>query len=265
MERKADAMSDDPPTLLMEELTWPEIDGLLRNGWSRAIVPLGATEQHGPGLPQGVDTWHGRETAVRAARILGRTLVAPAVPYGYSPEHVAFAGTFTLRAETLACLLEDIAASLASSGFDFVYFWFGHGGDWAVARECLPPWRHRWAPCRVAFTRDIASYVSETWDAYPRSEGIAPEVSGSHAGEFEASMLAAIRPELIRAAALEAGDPRPLESVMETMMREGIDKVSANGVLGDQRPYHAERGDRYLDLLARWLAADFERENMADE
>lgn len=246
-----------PSSLKLEELTWPEIKDLLEAGWTSIIVPLGATEQHGPGLPQGVDTWHGEETALRAASGLGKTLVAPAVPFGYSIEHIAFPGTLSLRKETLVLLLEDIAESLARSGFTFIYFWFGHGGDWAIARKCLPAWRDRWPGCTVTYTMDIVRYVNETWDALPLEEGISLEVSGSHAGEFEASMVAAIRPDMIRADKLAAGDPRPLTEVVEPMMKHGIHAISENGVLGDQRAADSERGDRYLDCLADWLVKDF--------
>lgn len=249
-----------PRSLRLEHLSAPEIADLVAAGWSRIIVPLGATEQHGPGLPLCVDTLHGHATALHAAARLDRTLVAPALPFGYSPEHMAFPGTISLRRETLAAVLEDYAASLAQGGFSFVYFWFGHGGDWAVARETLPPLRSRWPGCRVAFTRDIAAYVAATWDTYPATEGIAPEVAGSHAGEFEASILAALRPDLLRRDHLAAGDPRPLNDIASTMMSEGIQAVSPNGVLGDQRPADAARGQRYLAVLAAWLAEDFTRE-----
>lgn len=253
----------NPLTIKLEELSWPEIENFLKAGWTKIIVPLGATEQHGPGLPQGVDTWHGEETALRAAFKLGKTLVAPAVPFGYSPEHIAFPGTISLRKETLSLLLEDIAESLARSGFTFIYFWFGHGGDWAVARQCLPALRNRWPGCIVTYTEDVAKYVSETWDVLPLEEGIAPEISGSHAGEFEASMMAAIRPDLLKD--LAEGDPRPLGEVLEAMMTNGIHTISKNGVLGDQRPANAKRGKKYLNCLAEWLVADIRRQTSADE
>lgn len=249
-----------PVSLKLEELSWPEIDGLLQNGWKNVIVPLGATEQHGPGLPQGVDTWHGEETALRAAVKIDHTLVAPAVPYGYSPEHIGFPGTFSIRKETLFLLLEDIAGSLCRSGFTFVYFWFGHGGNWAVAREHLSSLYGRWPGCVVTYTRDIEQYITETWESYPALEGISPEVSGSHAGEFEASMVAAIRPDLIRKDKLGKGDPRPLKEISKQMMEEGIGAVSKNGVLGDQRNPDAGRGNRYIDCLAGWLVSDFKKQ-----
>jgi creatinine amidohydrolase len=252
-------------SIKLEELSWPEIESLIKAGWKRIIVPLGATEQHGPGLPQGVDTWHGEATALRAASKLGGTLVAPAVPFGYSPEHTAFAGTISLRKETLTLLLEDIAESLARSGFTFIYFWFGHGGDWAVARECLPLLRHRWPGCLVTYTEDVGKYVSQTWDIIPLQEGIALKISGSHAGEFEASMMAAIRPDLIKDEDLAEGDPRPLNEILGPMMKNGIHKISKNGVLGDQRQANAQRGEKYLSGLADWLVADITRQSLADE
>ncbi|HAZ02875.1 MAG: hypothetical protein A2W90_07200 [Bacteroidetes bacterium GWF2_42_66] len=254
-----------PSSLRLEELTWLEIRGLLSNGWTNVIIPLGATEQHGPGLPQGVDTWHGLETALRAATKLGKTLVGPAIPIGYSQEHMAFPGSLSLRKETLSLLLEDIAESLAKGGFTFIYFWFGHGGDWAIAQRCLPALRKRWEGCTVTYTEDIGSYIATTWDCYPLQEGISLEISGSHAGEFEASMLAAIRPELLRKDKLEIGDPRPLSEIMDQMMEEGIQSVSKNGVLGDQRFADADRGNRYLDCLADWLVADFKKQLANDE
>lgn len=254
-----------PNTLKLEQLVAPDIADLVASGWRCVIVPLGATEQHGPGLPLGVDTWHAEETALRAARMLGMTLVAPALTFGYSPEHAAFPGTISLREETLALILEDIAASLARSGFELVYFWFGHGGDWKVACKCLPQLERRWPACRIAYTKDVPAYVAATWDSYPATEGIPPSISGSHAGEFEASMLAAIRPDLLRRDKLAAGDPRPLSEVYELMMTEGIEKVSANGVLGDQRQADPARGDRYLDVLAHWLVNDLRQHLRSQE
>jgi creatinine amidohydrolase len=255
----------NPLSIKLEELSWPEIKSRVEGGWTKIIVPLGATEQHGPGLPQGVDTWHGEATALRAASILGKTMVAPAVPFGYSPEHTAFAGTISLRNETLRFLLEDIAESLARSGFTFIYFWFGHGGDWAVARECLPALRYRWPGCFITYTEDVGKYVAETWDTLPLEEGVALEVSGSHAGEFEASMITALRPDLINTGGLALGDSRPLSEILEPMMQNGIHTISANGVLGDQRQANAARGERYLNGLAHWLVADIRRQGLVNE
>jgi creatinine amidohydrolase/Fe(II)-dependent formamide hydrolase-like protein len=85
-----------PRSLRIEDLTSPEIRDLVAQEWTTVIVPLGATEQHGPGLPLRVDSEHGLQTALRAALRLGRTLVGPVVSLGVSPEHVGFAWTVSL-------------------------------------------------------------------------------------------------------------------------------------------------------------------------
>lgn len=247
-----------PNSLLIEELSAMDIRRLLNAGWDTVIVPLGATEQHGPALPLCVDSVHGFETAVRAARILGKTLVGPVVSLGYSPEHTHFAGTISLSKATLGGILHDIAESHARSGFRLVYFWIAHGGNNPVLQLVLSGLESKWPGCHVTGLRDLARYVSATWDKVPLEAGVALSASGSHAGEFETSMMLAARPELVRMEAAEVGNLAPFESIQETMMDAGVDAVSTNGVLGDQRPANAERGHRYLDTLARYLAADLE-------
>ena len=248
-----------PPSLLMEELTSPEVSRLISEGWRTVIVPLGATEQHGPALPLLVDNEHGLQTALRAARKLGKTLVGPVVTLGHSPEHASFAGTISLSPATVAAMIGEIAASHARSGFNLIYFWVAHGGNFAVLKSLLPGLHGKWPGCRVAGLEDLTAYLKATWDLAPKKEGVASAVSGSHAGEFETSMMLAARPDLVRMDRAEAGDPRPLEDVVDLMFKSGIQAVSANGVLGDQRAGNAQRGDRYLDVLADFLAGDVQR------
>src|SRR5438552_2489578 len=100
-------------TVLLEEMTWPQVQRAIEQGTRSVIVPLGATEQHGPGLPLCTDNLHATEIARRAAVELGDVLVAPTISLGYSPEHVAFAGTLTLKHETLLAVLNDVVDSLA--------------------------------------------------------------------------------------------------------------------------------------------------------
>ena len=63
------------------------------------IVPIGATEQHGPHLPVMVDYRLAHEVAVLASRLIAEqqpVVVAPVIPYGMSEHHVSLGGTLTL-------------------------------------------------------------------------------------------------------------------------------------------------------------------------
>ena len=252
-------MDAEKHPLLLEELSTVQVRELIQAGWRDVIVPLGATEQHGPALPLLVDNEHGLQTAIRAAQLLGKTLVGPLVTLGVSREHTAFAGTVSLSETTLAGILHDIAESHARSGFRMVYFWLAHGGDNAVLQEALPQLESKWPGCYVTGLRDLGGYVSATWDKIPIEMGIPLSISGSHAGEFETSMMLAARPGLVQMNAAEAGNTAPFEAIAEKMMREGIDQISPNGVLGDQRAGDGKRGELYLNTLAEYLVNEVKR------
>jgi len=246
--------------LLIDELSWVEIRDRIAAGWKTAIVPLGATEQHGPALPLLTDSEHGVQTATRAARKLGKTFVGPVVAFGFSPEHTAFPGTISLSKATLAGVIHDIAESHARSGIKLVYFWIGHGGSFSVLCEILPSIALKWPGCYVTGLKDLTHYISTTWDVVPLEQGISLSVSGSHAGEFETSMMLSTRPDLVRMDVAEKGCETPFGSIAETIFTCGIQTIAPNGVLGDQRQAHPERGARYLNRLAAYLVADLEKE-----
>lgn len=249
-------MSMHPLSLNIEQLTSPEIRTLIDAGYTTILVPLGATEQHGPAIPLLMDADHGMETCLRAAKKLGNCLVGPNMHLGYSPQHTAFAGTVSMSKATLRGIIHDIAESHARSGFTCVYFWISHAENDAILQAVLPELVNKWADCHVCGLKSLADYGAATWAVMGAENDVAPEVSGSHAGEIETSMLLATRPELVRMEVAEAGNPAPFSDLCEQMMSEGMESVSPNGVLGDQRGGDAKRGQRYLDRLAGYLATE---------
>ena len=104
-----------PRTVWLHRLRWPEVEAHLEDD-DVALVPVGATEQHGRHLPLLVDTgW--AEAACELAARRENAIVAPAVPYGWSPHHMGYPGTVTLGAATLQAVVEDIGRSLIHHGF----------------------------------------------------------------------------------------------------------------------------------------------------
>ena len=77
----------DRPEVLLERMTWPEVEAAIAAGRTRALICVAATEQHGPHLPEGTDAWLGEELARRVAHALGDALVAPIIRPGCS-EHL---------------------------------------------------------------------------------------------------------------------------------------------------------------------------------
>ena len=122
----------------LEELAWPELESLLAEGRSTAILPLGSIEQHGPHLPFATDAWIAGELARRLVDRLPEAIELPVVALGCASEHLAFPGTLSLDEETLTAVLCDVAASVSRHGFARLFVFSAHGGNRDALAKALP-------------------------------------------------------------------------------------------------------------------------------
>ena len=118
-------------TILLEELSWPEVRTLVARK-PIVIIPTGSIEQHGPHLPLEVDSCIAKELARAAAtRIVMKVpvVVSPVLSVGFSAEHMTFAGTLSLNPSTLMIVAKEIVLSLIHPGFERFVFLNGHAGN----------------------------------------------------------------------------------------------------------------------------------------
>ena len=172
-----------------------------------AVLPLGATEQHGPHLPLSVDANLAHSMVAAATPHLPAdlpVLFLPVQRIGYSPEHAAFAGTLTLKADTVMRLWTDIAESVSASGVNKLVLFNTHGGNVGlmdvVARELR--------------TRLGMLVYSVSWFnlplAGPEGEDLMARFSaeeqrfGVHGGQLETAMMLALKPRLVRKSKAQA-------------------------------------------------------------
>jgi creatinine amidohydrolase len=252
-----------PRSVLIEELSWPEVRVAIAGGWDTAVFACGAVEQHGPHLPTGTDTYLGTAIAERAARKAGNSLVAPTLRPGLSRHHMHFPGSFTLSTPTFVALLGEYCTSLAAHGFRRIVVFPSHGGNSDMMKAHVPDIaRLVEGRAEVVFHLDILVTFQKLAEAVAE-EGVTLGAAGAHAGYVETSMMLAVVPHLVDMDAAEPGRAdddfyRP-ENVRRSQMEsflKGVQTQSPNGILGDPTGATAEVGERLLDIAAAGLAAD---------
>ena len=162
---------------------------------SLVVVPLGATEQHGPHLPTGTDYFTVESLAREAAVIASASvpvIVTPALPFGSSDHHFVFGGTLSLSTETYYRVLRELVESLVTDGFTRIFLVNGHGGNHELAQLVARDVALK-RPVRVA----AGSYWTIAWDALVNAEAHRGRRLPGHAGDFETSIVLSLRPELV--------------------------------------------------------------------
>lgn len=150
------------------------------------VVPVGATEQHGPHLATGTDWILADAVSTRAAELVhersARPIVlAPPLPFGASDHHLPFGGTLSLSAETLLAVLLDLARSLQADGGRRLLLVNGHGGNVGVCH----------AAAAAASTRyDLNVAHVDYWQLAVPDDFAGVPVPG-HAGQFETALMLA--------------------------------------------------------------------------
>jgi creatinine amidohydrolase len=220
-----------------------------------AVLPVAATEQHGPHLP--ISTDHAIIDGVVAATIPKipaalPALFLPTASFGKSNEHSRYPGTITLSATTLISLWMDIGASVARAGVKKLVLFNSHGGQMSVMD---------------IVTRDLREkhglmVVASNWYTLGLPEGMFTDREvrhGIHAGDIETSVMMALVPQFVH-----AEKARDFRSLTETLAEENrflsitptgklgwqTQDLNPMGAAGDATRASAERGRAVLDFVS---------------
>lgn len=161
-----------------------------------AVLPVGATEQHGPHLPLAVDSCLVDAVVHNALPLLAAdvpVLVLPTQAVGKSNEHARFPGTLTLGADTLIRVWTELGECVAAAGVRKLLLFNAHGGQVALMDIVARDLRAR---------RDLVVYFSNWYDLPVADAVMAPFDAterrfGIHGGDIETSMMLALRPDRV--------------------------------------------------------------------
>ena len=237
------------------KITAPELRELA-DADAIVLLPVASTEQHGPHLATGVDTFLCGEACQRTARLVTAhhpIVVAPTVWMGLAEHHVAFGGTFSLSLSTWHALLRDLCRSILNAGFKRICIVNGHGGNIAAL-----------AALTTDLSRELDAQIATTsyWTLPHASDAFADiletQTGVQHACEAETSMMMAVKSDCVRTERLaEAKGPnRSMSAAIgaSLMVWRSFADITPTGVLGDATSATAEKGEKLLDLAASQLA-----------
>jgi creatinine amidohydrolase len=249
-----------PRSHRLADLTWPEIRDL-RDVAPVALIPLGACEQHGPGLAQRTDTTRAEVVAdLVCERLSPRVVVTPAIPVGVSEHHMGFPGTLTLSAATLQSVIGDLVTSLYRHGWRRIFVLTGHGGNNSAIDVAVAKLRGDLTDLYIAWsgvTPVVSDLVAELSDS--RVRGHSCEIETSQALFADPSL--ALPDRLTRgSAALDDLGPagRLSRSHPGIHFPQAYDTLSPTGTLGDGRLAGVDAGARLVTTAAERIAAFIE-------
>jgi creatinine amidohydrolase len=231
-----------------------------------AVLPVAAIEQHGPHLPLSVDTTLVEGVIAAALPHLPAplpVLFLPTQAIGFSPEHTAFAGTLTLKADTVIRLWTELAESVAATGVKKMVLLNSHGGHVGLldvvardlrARLGMLAYSVNWFNLPLLDERGAS--VSSLFSAEEHRFGI-------HAGEIETSMMLALKPDQVdmaqaqnfRSTSQDRAEKFPiLGDGKSAKLAWQMQDYNPHGAVGNAAAATADKGRAVLGAAGRSLA-----------
>jgi creatinine amidohydrolase len=237
------------------DIHWPDIARSDAARWI-AVLPLAATEQHGPHLPLETDIMIGQAYLARVRELLPASIPAtflPIQPVGISTEHTHYPGTLTLPSDVALSEWTALGKTVARSGIRKLVMVTSHGGNSAAMMVVAQDLRARHGLLVATTSWSRFGVPDELFAAEELRHGV-------HGGAVETSIMLARYPQTVRKEAI--ADFRPASIAMEKEFRWlsahrpvpfawQAQDLHPSGAAGDATKATAEKGERLLDHGAR--------------
>jgi creatinine amidohydrolase len=236
-------------------MTWPEVEDYLETS-NGIMIPIGATEQHGPTGLVGTDAICAETLAWKAGE-LAHAMVGPTLAIGMSEHHMHFPGSVTFRPTTLVAVVRDVILSLARHGFRRLFFVNGHGGNTASINAAFFE-AYSDLPHIIDDGDDVRCLNGEWWET-PSAQTLSAELfadkDGDHATASEVSIACAAYPDHLKSAELDA-NVAPSSHVMGPA---DFRRRYPEGRMGSHPQLASiEAGERIIEAVAKDLSDQYQ-------
>jgi creatinine amidohydrolase len=217
-----------------ETMTWPEVQRLREAGTDMCLLPLGATEQHGPHLPLNTDSVFATACCWYASAKTG-VPVLPVIEYGCSLGHTdRWPGTISLFPETLSTTIREIAGFLIRTGFRRLLVVNSHWGNTSSLRCAIDRLRFDHAGQFQIGLKNSFEFTRSIWNKF------IDDGEDFHANRAETALMMYLDPSAVRVDQIE-DDPDRTGGKVFTYV---VPQTSKNGLTGHPSRATAEDGKR---------------------
>jgi len=237
--------------IFLEHLAWPEIAELREMNGGLLMLPMSATEQHGPHLPVGMDTLLVEEACAAASAKTGVPVMS-ALRYTVSQGHTTkWPGTFSLRHGTFIAAIRELAAWAVATGWKRLLLVNSHFGNDAPARVVVDQLRLEYIGRLQVGLIHVFQCGDGVWETYTS------DADDLHANRAETSLMLHLYPELVRMDRLQTSDDE--DRTGGTVFSYPVAQTSLNGVTGKPSDATVEEGEELFGKMVEGLCAVLEK------
>jgi creatinine amidohydrolase len=242
--RTISALVDIKP-VIWDYLTWPEVQTMRDGGMDMCLLPVGATEQHGPHLPLNTDSVFAAATCLYASAKTG-VPVLPTLTYGCSLGHTnRWPGTLSLFPGTLSQTVREIAAFLVHTGFKRLLIVNSHYGNTSSLRCAMDPIRSEHAGRFQIGLKNSFEFTRGIWQQF------IDDGEDFHANRAETALMLFLDPGVVRMDKIQDDPDRTPGKVFSYV----VPQTSKNGVTGHPSRATAADGKKLFVEMGEALAA----------
>lgn len=248
-------MPIDPPlgsALRWDRLTWTQLSELRDAGPGLVVLPVGATEQHGPHLPTGTDNAIVTAITHYASAQTG-VPVLPTMSFGVSVGHThRWPGTVSLMHETLATAVREMVSWLLADGWSRVLIVNSHFGNDATLRTAVDRLRTDHLSRLQVGLINTFQLSPDIWEYF------ISDADDLHANRAETDLMLHLDPEACDLQAIASGTADDEDRTVGKVFSYPVALTSTNGVTGKPSLGTAERGRELFVEMGEALAAALE-------